>query len=213
MDGGVWRTRTLTQIKLSYSTVPTLIHLSWENSLLLGSEEVPVVAQQKQTRLVSMNMQVQSLALLSGSGIGRCCELRYRPSATAPIWALAWKSPYAPDVALKKQKQNKTNKTNQKNPKIHCALRGYLVAQWVRIWWCCCSSLGHCYSTDSVPSLELLHAEDIAKKKIKIKVRYCSILLCLSSRPYSVIYIAFAFLETTVFGFGFLFVCLFVLSF
>ena len=36
---------------------------------------VPIVAQQKQTRLVSMRMQVQYLALLSGLRIWHCCEL------------------------------------------------------------------------------------------------------------------------------------------
>ena len=37
--------------------------------------EVPTVVQGKWIQLVSMRMQVQSLALLSGSGILHCCEL------------------------------------------------------------------------------------------------------------------------------------------
>ena len=36
---------------------------------------VPAVAQQKQIRLGTMRMQVQSLALLSGLRIQSCCEL------------------------------------------------------------------------------------------------------------------------------------------
>ena len=36
---------------------------------------VPVVVQKKRIRLVSMRMQVQSLASLKGSGIQRCREL------------------------------------------------------------------------------------------------------------------------------------------
>ena len=43
---------------------------------------VPVVAQWKQTRLVSMRMRVQSLALLSGLGIWHCHELWY----TSQMW-------------------------------------------------------------------------------------------------------------------------------
>ena len=36
---------------------------------------VPTVAQQKRTQLVSMRMQVRSLASISGLGIHHCCEL------------------------------------------------------------------------------------------------------------------------------------------
>ena len=36
---------------------------------------VPIVAQQKQTRVESMRVQVRSLTSLSGSRIWRCCEL------------------------------------------------------------------------------------------------------------------------------------------
>ena len=67
---------------------------------------VPVVAQRKPIRLVSMRMWVRSLDSLSGSGIWRCCELWYGPAAAAPIRPLAWELPYAKDVALK----SKTNK-------------------------------------------------------------------------------------------------------
>ena len=46
--------------------------------------------------------------------------LWYRPVATAPIRPLAWESPYAVGVALKKQKQkakNKPKKNKQKKKK------------------------------------------------------------------------------------------------
>ena len=61
---------------------------------------VPIAAQWKQIQLISMRMWVQSLVLLSKSGIWRCCELWctlkmqlspvllwlwYRLVATAPI--------------------------------------------------------------------------------------------------------------------------------
>ena len=76
------------------------------------------------TRLVSMRMWVQSLALLSGFRIQGCPELWRRlqtrldptrlwlwlwrrPKATAPILRLAWELPYAPSVALKKEKRER----------------------------------------------------------------------------------------------------------
>ena len=46
------------------------------------SEGVPVVVQQKQIQLETMRLQIQSLALLSGSRIWCCCELWYR----SQIW-------------------------------------------------------------------------------------------------------------------------------
>ena len=45
---------------------------------------VPLVLQEKRSQLLSMRMQVQSLALLSGSGIHCCCELWCRPVAISP---------------------------------------------------------------------------------------------------------------------------------
>ena len=69
-----------------------------------------------------MRLQVQSLALLSGSGITVSCGvscrrssdlawlwLWHRPAATAPIGPLTWEPPHATGVALKK-KEKKTNK-------------------------------------------------------------------------------------------------------
>ena len=38
-----------------------------------------------------------------------------RPGATAPIRSLAWKSPYAAGVALKRQKTTKQNKTKHQH--------------------------------------------------------------------------------------------------
>ena len=80
----------------------------------LGSS---TVAQQKRTQLVSMRMQVQSLASLSGlriqhcpvsCGVGCRCSLDlvavclwHRLAATALIRTLAWEIPYASGVALK----------------------------------------------------------------------------------------------------------------
>ena len=40
-----------------------------------SNQEVPTVVQWERTWVVSMRMQVPSLASLSGSGIQRCCEL------------------------------------------------------------------------------------------------------------------------------------------
>ena len=76
-------------------------------------------------QLVSMRMQVQSLASLSGLRIWHCCKLQQRlqmqfgllwlwcgPVAASPIlslaWvlSLAWEFPYATGVALKKKKKS-----------------------------------------------------------------------------------------------------------
>ena len=80
------------------------------------------MAQWKGTRLVSMRMQVQSLASLSRLRIQLCCELWCRSQTrlgvgqqlVAPIlWPLAWELPYAMDAALtsKKRHENKTSQT------------------------------------------------------------------------------------------------------
>ena len=81
------------------------------------------MAQQKQIRLGTMRLQVQSLPSLSGLRIWRCCELWCRlkmrsdptllwlwlwlwrtQTAVAPIRPLAWEPPYATGVALKRKK-------------------------------------------------------------------------------------------------------------
>ena len=54
------------------------------------NEGVPTVVQWKRIRLVSMRMQVRSLASLSGLRIQHCCELWCRPAAAALIQPLAW---------------------------------------------------------------------------------------------------------------------------
>ena len=75
------------------------------------------------TWLVSMRMQVWSLALLSGLRIPHCLELQclglrcsldlalpwlwHILEAAARIWALAWELPYAVGAALKKEKKKK----------------------------------------------------------------------------------------------------------
>ena len=93
--------------------------------------------QQWWTPLVSMRMQVRSLASLSelriqcccGCGVGHRCGLDLvllwlwcRPAAAVLIWPLAWEPPYAAPAALKSKQQNKTNKrTNKKSSgKISC---------------------------------------------------------------------------------------------
>ena len=72
------------------------------------------MAQWKQTQLVSIKLQVRSLAPLSELRIQRCCELMLlgsgiavavvwcRLAAVASIQSLAWELPYAASEALKK---------------------------------------------------------------------------------------------------------------
>ena len=74
------------------------------------------MAQWKQTQLVSIKLQVRSLAPLSELRIQCCCELMLlgsgiavavvwcRPAAVASIQSLAWELPYAASEALKKKK-------------------------------------------------------------------------------------------------------------
>ena len=66
---------------------------------------VPTVAQQKQTQLASMMMQVKSLDSLSRLRIWHCCEQWCKPAAAALIGPLAWEPPYAESAALKKRKK------------------------------------------------------------------------------------------------------------
>ena len=72
---------------------------------------VPIVAQQKQIKLVSMRMLVRSLAPLGGLRIQHCCELQCRTAAVAPIPHPACELPYAMGVVLK------TNKNKNKKEK------------------------------------------------------------------------------------------------
>ena len=65
---------------------------------------VPIMAQWKWIRLVSMRTQVRSLPSFNGLRIWRCHELWCRLVAAAPIQHLAWEPPYALGVALKRQK-------------------------------------------------------------------------------------------------------------
>ena len=62
---------------------------------------VPIVAQQKRIQLGTMKLRIQSLALLSGLRIRRCCELWCKSAAVAPVRPLAWEPPYAAGAALK----------------------------------------------------------------------------------------------------------------
>ena len=80
----------------------------------IPGSEFPLWLSMLRTQLVSMSMQIQSLALPSWvrirelSGVGCWCSsdlallwLRYRPVATALIRPLAWEPPYAVGTALK----------------------------------------------------------------------------------------------------------------
>ena len=90
------------------------------------------MAQWKQIQLGTVRFQVQSLALLSGLRIRRCCELWCRsqtrlgsdavwlwhsPAATARIRPLAWEPPFATDVALKRPKKKKKEKKRKQRKK------------------------------------------------------------------------------------------------
>ena len=81
---------------------------------------IPTVAQQLRTWLVSMRMQVRSLASLSGLRIEHChkpwCRswMRFGPAllwlwrrqvAAAPIRPLVWELPHAEGTALKRKKK------------------------------------------------------------------------------------------------------------
>ena len=99
------------------ATELVIIRESHQNESGLG---VPIVAQRKQILLVSMRMQVQSLASFSGSGIWHCCELWCRlqmglrsgiavaVAVASSCSSLTWEHPYAACVALKsKEKKNR----------------------------------------------------------------------------------------------------------
>ena len=75
-----------------------------------------------------MRMQVQSLALLSASGIQCCHELHAgcrhslvpvllwlwcRLAAAAPVWPLAWELPYAAPAAKERRKEGKKERNKQ----------------------------------------------------------------------------------------------------
>ena len=83
---------------------------------------VLIVEKQKQTWLVSMRMQVWSLASLSGLRIRRChgvdhrhgsdpmlLLLWHRLAAVAPIRPLAWEHPYAAGMTTKSKKKEEGN--------------------------------------------------------------------------------------------------------
>ena len=65
------------------------------------------MAQQKQTYLLSMRMQVQPVALLSRLRTQRCRELW---CMSGPIRPLAWEPPYITSAALKIKKRKKKEK-------------------------------------------------------------------------------------------------------
>ena len=63
------------QLWLGFSSWPGNLRTLRLQPLKKKKTRVPIVAQQKRIRLVSMRMQVRSLALLSGLRIRRCREL------------------------------------------------------------------------------------------------------------------------------------------
>ena len=67
--------------------------------------EFPSVAQWKWIQLVSMRIQVRSLALLSGLRMRHRLELTCRPAAAVLIQPLSWELPCAAGVALKSKKK------------------------------------------------------------------------------------------------------------
>ena len=87
---------------------------------------VPVVTQQKQTWVVSMRMQVWSLALFSGSGIWRCHELCCRsqmwlrsPVAVAVAQAINCSSDSTPSLGTSICCRCSPPKKGEKNPKTY----------------------------------------------------------------------------------------------
>ena len=86
---------------------------------MIPSQGVPVVAQWERIQLVSMMMQVGSLASLSGLRIWHCCDLWCRLklwlgsdvavavmlAAVALIGPLAWEPSYTMDAVLKSEKK------------------------------------------------------------------------------------------------------------
>ena len=95
------------------------------------NEEFPL--RLSKTRLLSMRMQVRSLASLSGLRIGiamsygigcRCSSdpellwLWHWPADAAPIRPLAWELPYAAGVALKRRQQQQQQQQQKTRPTI-----------------------------------------------------------------------------------------------
>ena len=107
------------------------------------------------TQLVSMRMQVRSLALLSELRIWCCCELcvgcRYgldlsllwlwcRPAATAPIRSLAWEPPYAAGAAPEKTKRQKKKKKKERIDRREQQNEEFSVLKVLAIWRSICKS-------------------------------------------------------------------------
>ena len=118
--GFVFILNNLAFFLFSYSV--KLGEVVWD-TIFLRNEKVlgiPVVTQWQQIQLVSMMMQVQSLSLLSGSGIcgvgsthssdPTLLWLWCRLATVALIWPLAWELPYATSTTLKSKKRKKKKK-------------------------------------------------------------------------------------------------------
>ena len=107
---------------------PLQIHIQLLKSKAQG---VLIVGHWKWILVVSMRMQVRSLALLSGSVILHCHELWCRsktrlmsvlpwlwlwlwPASEAPIQSLAWEFPYTTGEALKDKKKKKKKRERER---------------------------------------------------------------------------------------------------
>ena len=97
---------------------------------------VPVVAQWKWIRLVSMRTWVQPLASLSGCRIQHChrCSLDptllwlwHRLATVAPIWLLAWELSCAVGVVLKSKKKKEKRKS------INTGVPTMAQRKWIRL--------------------------------------------------------------------------------
>ena len=157
-----------------------------------GQRGVPTVAQQKQTRPVSMRMRVWSLALLSALRIWCCCELWYRHgsgtavavavvAAVALIWPLALEFPYATPVAPKTNKQKGQRGVPTvvqwvADPACLCGGASSILVprQWVEDPVCCSCGIGHSSRTSCVAGAAKRGKKK--KKKKKGKEPECSLL-------------------------------------
>ena len=118
---------------VAYCLYSYLKRMLLQSEVIRNKGGVPIMVQQKRIWLVSMKMQIRSLALFNGLRIQRCCELWYRwqtwlslallwlwcrTVATALIRSLAWEPPYTSGMALKdKKKEKKKRKKKKKKEK------------------------------------------------------------------------------------------------
>ena len=73
--------------------------------LKIDSESSPCGSLEQELDIVSMRMQVQSLASHRGLRIQHWCKLQHRPAVSALIWPLTWEIPYASGATIKRKKK------------------------------------------------------------------------------------------------------------